>query len=152
MWYRLYSDWSAKKWYRYFCITYSFECLFFNRKDIVRVGAGADKPDSQTWHHRPKKSPVISRFSFAPSMYKIYCYILDSRLLAWSEINNKVEDEQNGFRKGRGKIQHISSLANIIETRQKSKLSTFCASIDLKKAYDSINRNIQWAKLTASGI
>ena len=48
--------------------------------------------------------------------------------------------------------EQISSLSNIIETRQKSKLPTFRAFIDFKKAYDSINRNILWSKLVAAGI
>ena len=40
----------------------SSKCLFFPGKIPFIVGAGCDKPDSQTWHHRPKRSPVISRY------------------------------------------------------------------------------------------
>ena len=48
----------------------------------------------------------------------------------------------------RGEAQyHISSLTQIIETRKKLKLSTFCAFIDFKKGYDLINRGILWHKL-----
>ena len=81
-------------------------------------------------------------------MYKIYCSILNNRLSTWSELNNKIEDEQNGFRKGRSTVEHISSLANTIEPRQKKrKLSTFCAFVFFKKAYDSVSRNNLWSKL-----
>ena len=67
--------------------------------------------------------------------------------MTWSEHNNLIYEGQNGFRKGRSTIDHISSLTQIIETRKKLKMSTFCAFIDFKKAYDSINRDISWHKL-----
>ena len=39
------------------------------------------------------RDPLSYRgITLAPSMYKIYCYVLNSRLSAWSELNNKVED------------------------------------------------------------
>ncbi len=65
-------------------------------------------------------------------MYKLYCFILNKRLSVWSEANSKIVDEQNGFRKHRSTIDHLSSLTHIIETRKKNKLSTFCAFIDLE--------------------
>jgi hypothetical protein len=63
-----------------------------------------------------------------------------------------LSDEQNGFRKGRSTIDHILSLNNIIDTKKKNKLSTFCAFIDFKKAYDNINRNILWKRLYDIGV
>ena len=116
------------------------------------MGQGVINPIVKPGTTDPRDPLSYRGITLAPSMYKIYCYVLNSRLSAWSELNNKVEDEQNGFRKGRSTIEQISSLSNIIETRQKSKLPTFCAFIDFKKAYDSINRNILWSKLTAAGI
>ena len=32
------------------------------------------------------------------SVYKLYCQILNHRPTAWSEVNNVLCDEQNGFR------------------------------------------------------
>ena len=66
--------------------------------------------------------------------------------------NHKLVDEQNGFRKGKSTTDHISSLVNIIDTRKKLKKSTFCAFIDFKKAYDTINRPMLWKRLTDIGI
>ena len=66
-------------------------------------------------------------------MYKLYCSILDRRLIIWAESNFKIIDEQNGFRKGRSPVGQLSSLTSIIETietRQKKKLPTYCAFID----------------------
>lgn len=44
------------------------------------------------------------------------CNILNDRLSTWSEANNTIVDEQNGFRKKRSTNDHISSLVNQIET------------------------------------
>ena len=53
----------------------------------------------------------------------------------WVEENEKLVDEQNGFHKERSTIDLIPSLTNLIETRQKKRLPTFCAFIDFKKAF-----------------
>ena len=70
----------------------------------------------------------------------------------WIDDNNGLADEQNGFRKGRSTIDQIASLTNIIDVRKKLRKSTFCAFIDFKKAYDTIDRNLLWGKLTSLGV
>lgn len=84
--------------------------------------------------------------------YKLYCNILNERLVQWIDDNNILVDEQNGFRQNRSTIDQLSSLTNIIEVRKKLRKSTFCAFIDFKKAYDTINRNILWSKLNVMGV
>ena len=66
-------------------------------------------------------------------MYKLYCSILSIRLAIWEESNFKISDEQNGFRKGRSTVDQLSSLTSMTETKQKKKLHTYCASVDLKR-------------------
>ena len=97
-------------------------------------------PKSST--NDPRDPLQYRGITLAPSMYKLYCSIINKRLSVWIESNNKVVDEQNGFRKGRSTNDQISALTNIIETRQKRKLSTFAAFIDFKKAYDLVDRDI----------
>jgi len=77
--------------------------------------------------------------------------------LIYSIISLKVNiflmhDEQNGFRRNRNTIDHLSSITNIIETRKLRKLSTFAAFVDFKKAYDSVNRALLFDKLEELGI
>ena len=85
----------------------------------------------------------------APASYKLY----NNRLIKWAESNERLADEQNGFRKGRTTIDHISSITNIIETRKLKRKQTFAAFIDFRnRAYDSINRSLLWAKLGNLGI
>ncbi|MES9880789.1 MAG: reverse transcriptase family protein [Sedimenticola sp.] len=98
------------------------------------------------------RDPLSYRgIAITPVAYKVYCTLLNDRVTKWTELKGILYDGQNGFRKGRSTIDHISALTNIIETRKKMKKSTFCAFIDFKKAYDSINRDILWSKLDKLG-
>lgn len=99
------------------------------------------------------KDPLSYRgITLTPVLYKMYCTILNKRLVSWDSQNNIISDNQNGFRKGRSTIDQISTLTNIIETRKYHKQSTFAAFIDFKKAYDCIDRNLLFAKLCHIGI
>ena len=53
-------------------------------------------------------------------MYKNYCTILNKRLSQWEEQNEILHDAQNGFRKNRSTVDHISSLTSIIESNRKA--------------------------------
>ena len=90
--------------------------------------------------------------TLANTMYKLYSSVLNNRLYKWVESNNKVVDEQNGFRRNRSTIDHLCSFTSLIDTRKKLKQSTFCAFIDLKKAYDTVNRDILWTKMEKLGV
>ena len=66
--------------------------------------------------------------ALASAVYKIYCSVINDRLTIWAESNGLMADEQNGFRKKRSTIDHISSLTSIIETRKKQKRQHFVLS------------------------
>lgn len=90
--------------------------------------------------------------SITCAMYKIYCQVISSRLNTWAEEMGFLGDEQNGFRKSRSCMDHLSSLTMIIETRKIQKRSTFCAFVDFRKAYDAISRDLLWHKLQCYGL
>ena len=107
-------------------------------------------PKSSTGDNR---DPLSYRgITLACSVYKLYASVLNNRLNEWAEENNVIVNEQNGFRKERSTIDHVISLTSILDTRKDSKLSTFCAFIDFRKAYDTIHRDILWNKLSSLGI
>ena len=85
-------------------------------------------------------------------MYKAFCRILGSRLVGIIESEKLLSDEQNGFRKGRGCIDHVLVLNLLSEIRMKTKKETYMCFIDLKKAYDSVDRDRLWGKLESMGI
>ena len=100
-----------------------------------------------------KRDPRCYRgIALAPAAYKLYCKLLSGRLSQWIDNNNGLADEQNGLRMGRSSVDQIASLTNIIDVRKKLRKSIFCAFIDFKKAYDTIDRNSLWGKLTSLGV
>lgn len=72
--------------------------------------------------------------TITPAIYKLYCNVINKRLLEWVDENKVICEPQNGFRKGRSTIDHVQSLTSIIETRKLKRQSTFAAFIDFTKA------------------
>ncbi len=85
-------------------------------------------------------------------MYKVYCGVLNSRLVTWAEFNQLLCDKLNGFRKNKITVDHLSSLKSIIETRKLQKKYTFTAFVDFSKACDRIDRSLLWEKLSDMGL
>jgi sorting nexin-29 len=90
--------------------------------------------------------------TLAPCAYKLYCSILNNRLVTWLDTRDIIHDEQNGFRKSKSTIDHLSTLTSIIETRKRRKLSTFAVFVDFKKAYDTVNKSLLFRDLNDLGI
>ena len=81
------------------------------------------------------------------SVYKAYCSsIVNERISKWAKETDTISDKQNGFRKNRSTIYHISTLTNLIESRKLVKKSNFVCFVDFRKAYDVINRTLLWTK------
>ena len=100
-----------------------------------------------------KRNPANYRgITITPAIYKLYCNVLNNRLILWESGNSIICEAQNGFRKGRSTVDHIVSLTSIIETRKLKRQSTFTAFIDFTKAYDSINRDLLFHKLVDLGL
>jgi hypothetical protein len=137
------------------CITFLFN--LFNQcytsgvfPSVWKQGIINPIPKSSTSDNR---DPLCYRgITLAVSSYKLFCSILNDRLKIWTEDNNLIADEQNGFRNDRNCVDHLNSLVNIVESRLKINQSTFAAFIDFQKAYDGINRNLMWSKLLHQGI
>ena len=115
-------------------------------------GKGIINPIPKSSTMDPRDPLSYRGITLASAMYKIYCAVLNKRLSKWVENNGILVDEQNGFRKGRSTVDHISSLSNLINTRKKAKLSTYCAFVDFKKAYDYVDRDIMWGRLESYGL
>ena len=125
----------------------------FNKGVVPAIwGKCVIKPIPKSSSTDPRDPLSYRGIALASAVYKIYCTVINERLSNWAERNDLISEEQNGFRKKRSTIDHISSLTSIIETRKKDKKSTFCAFIDFKKAYDSINHTKLWRRLDNIGL
>ena len=83
---------------------------------------------------------------------KAYSSLLNDRIVQFCNENNIFPDEQNGFRAKRSCEDHIYSLSSIIKNRINDKKDTFCAFVDLEKAFDWVNRNLLLYRLIGHNI
>ena len=81
---------------------------------------------------------------------KVLSKVLLSRID--EKLDLKFREEQAGFRKGRGCIDQIFTLRNIIETCAEWNTPIHINFIDFQKAFDSIHRSTLWKILRSYGI
>jgi len=81
---------------------------------------------------------------------KTYTSILNERLSNWVEQQAVLVEEQAGFRKGRSTIDQLLILIELIRNRRPKK--TYCAFLDIQKAYDRVWRQGLWFILHKYGI
>lgn len=81
---------------------------------------------------------------------KVFCKILLDRVS--EAIDTKLRKEQAGFRKGKGCIDQIFALRNIIEQCLEWNAPLHIVFVDFKKAFDSIHRPSLWRILRSYGL
>ena len=85
-------------------------------------------------------------------VFKVYSAVINKRVTHYLDTNKLLVDEQNGFRKQRSCTDHVYSLNAIIKNKLNAKKSVFASFIDLKKAFDCVNRDMLYFKLLQIGI
>jgi len=91
--------------------------------------------------------------SLLPAISKLFCKILNSRLSEWAEKHNKISKLQAGFRRGFATTDNIFVLDTLVRkalSRKRGHL--YCSFVDFEKAFDSINREALWQKLSKLGV
>jgi hypothetical protein len=77
-------------------------------------------------------------------------YVLLNRLR--QQLNDPLLEYQSGFRPGRGTPEHMFTIRRLCELASDHHPPLFAAFIDLKKAFDSVNREALWHILANRGI
>jgi len=67
-------------------------------------------------------------------------------------LDKKLREEQAGFRRGRGCIDQIFALRNIVEQCLEWNAPLFINFVDFKKAFDSVHRESLWAVMRHYGV
>jgi hypothetical protein len=81
---------------------------------------------------------------------KVLAKILYQRIE--TKVESQLHEAQCGFRKGRGCVDQIFNLKECISlARQKGK-SLYMCFVDLRKAYDSVNRDLLWKAMREYGV
>ena len=83
---------------------------------------------------------------------KLFCKVLNDRLLGFLESKGLLHEGQSGFRVGRGCTDHQHTLNAIIQHRAHTKQPTYAFFLDVRKAYDVVWRNGLWFKLYMKGV
>ena len=81
---------------------------------------------------------------------KVFCRVLLNRID--KALDAILRQEQTGFRKGKGCIDQIFTLKNIIEQSIEWKSPLYINFIDFKKAFDSIHRDTLWKLVRSYGV
>ena len=84
---------------------------------------------------------------------KVFAHILNKRLSWWQEENNKIAEEQSGFRTGYSTTDNVFVLYVIVQrylTKKSGKV--YVCFVGFKKAIDTINRSILWNVLRRAGV
>ena len=81
---------------------------------------------------------------------KIFCIIVLNRMKM--RIDEKLREQQAGFRKGRACTDQLSSLRTLIEKSSEFEIQFLICFIDFKAAFDSVDRKVLWAILEQYGI
>ena len=83
---------------------------------------------------------------------KLFTAVLNHRLNQYLENMNILCKEQAGFRKNYSTTDHIFNLKCLIDLYLFRGKKLYCAFIDVKKAFDSVNRTYLWQKLLSNNI
>ena len=88
-----------------------------------------------------------------PNMSKLFSRILESRLMKVVEENKLLGEFQGAGRKGRHTTDNIFILSTLLEKAKKlGWLDTSIAFVDMKKAFDMVDREKLWALLQKKGL
>ena len=81
-------------------------------------------------------------------IFKVFCNILNTRIVKHFEDMSILDEEQNGFRPNRSCQQHIYSLMTVLKNEcLMKKGEIFTAFIDFQKAFDVVNRQLMLCKM-----
>ena len=93
----------------------------------------------------------LSRHCLIEHSWQIFTRVLNARLMPFLESQEIVE-EQGGFRGERGTIDVLHTFVEATNGRRRAGNKTYCAFIDVKKAYDRVWRDGLWKRLSDSGV
>lgn len=78
---------------------------------------------------------------------KLFTLILNNRFQNFVKNHDLLSEYQSGFRQGYSTVDNMFVINMLIDLLHNSKKKLFCAFIDLKGAFDTINRSYLWLKL-----
>ena len=112
------------------------------RIQLIHKGKGKDKADLGCYR------PV----AISSCVYKLYAGLLRDRLQVELETGGQLVEFQNGFRKGRRGSDNLFVITQLMEVAVRRGNPFFIAFLDIKGAFDNVNRAKLWEILLEYGI
>ena len=83
---------------------------------------------------------------------KLFNSILNNRLTECIGELGIMGEEQTGFRHDYSTMDHVFVLKNLIDLYLNKRKRLYCAFVDYRKAFDTVNRTFLWLKLLSNNI
>ena len=83
---------------------------------------------------------------------KVFCKILNNRLVQYLDKEGALHEGQAGFRTNRSCMDNVYTLNEIVQGRLREDKKTYAFFLDIQKAYDSVWHNGLWYKLWDMGV
>lgn len=90
--------------------------------------------------------------SLLSTAYKLYSEVILRRLEEEVEIGGMLPEGQAGFRRGRSTIDNIYILNHISQMAKLKRKKLYAVFVDLKAAFDTVDREVLWEILIELGI
>ncbi len=90
--------------------------------------------------------------AMSDTMGKVFCTAINSRLVPVMEMNDQFGRLQFGFRQDFRAQDALFVLSHTLDSRREAGLETYAAFLDLRKAYDVIDRQLLWSRLLNIGL
>ena len=110
----------------------------FNGSLVTPIFKRGDKLDPSNYRPIGVTEPIM----------RLYANILNARILAFTEDAGLRVDTQAGFRPGLSTVHQLFTLQHLID----SQSPLYACFLDLKGAYDRVNRHILWEVLRRLGV
>ena len=104
----------------------------WKRSRITLVHKGGGKPREEIGNYRP--------IAVVNVMAKVFGHIINNKIMSWIEERKVLGEEQNGFRRGRGGLENVLVIREIIDRNKKMGKELYLTFLDLEKAYDTVDR------------
>ena len=105
---------------------------------------------------KPKGNPMLHDdhrgIAVGRAIAKLYSTVMNNRFDEWAEGNGHRAHGQFGFREKKGTLDAAFILRHSIEKYAAERKPLYCAFIDFRKAYDSVDRQLLWRSLQCMGV
>ena len=99
-----------------------------------------------------KKPQDLRPITLINALYKIFDKLVTKRLDSEIERKKIMHEAQGGFMENRSCTTQIYAMETVLSYRKRSNLPTYCAFLDLSKAFESIDRGKLFKTMIKRGI